>query len=162
VGDTSLGFEDAKAAARGGLKTRPGCGGCRVRAPCCTPLPGTGVLGCPALPAAPPCLSFPGLAGFARLCPGDQYEVRLRCFTVCLIAKEPKGRQISAAFYIAMNKVFSHQHPRNSDNFYCICSEKPCSSLSICLCQGICHRTWKLYSEQWMMAIQRTTSFCFF
>lgn len=122
----NLGLEGAKAAVRGGLKTYPGewlLGGCCFllskhgsgggpRAPHCTLLLGTPVLSNPDPPTAPPCLSSSGLAGFARLCPGDQYEVCLGWFMVWLIEKESKGRQVSAAFYLAMNKAFSHQHPK--------------------------------------------------
>lgn len=68
-----------------------------------------------ALPQPLLCLSFSGLAGFARLCPGDQYEVRLRRFMVCL---RPKEWQISAGFYIVVNKAFLHQHPEKQLLFF--------------------------------------------
>lgn len=127
----NLGLESAKAAVRGGLKPPPGgaaAGGLppspvrarrrRRRRPRDTRPAGTAALGCPGPPAASPCLSFSGLAGFARLCPGDQYEVRLGWFMVCLTAEESKGRQSPAAFYIAMKKAFSHQHPKKQLLFF--------------------------------------------
>lgn len=139
------GVEYVKAAVRGGGITTPPSGagrtaaraargGCPLlserstpwasRAPADTAgtrLPGTAAPpapGSPGSPTAPPCLSFPGLAGFARLCPGDQYEVCLRWFTVRLIAEESRGGQISAALYIAMNETCWHQHPKKQLIFF--------------------------------------------
>lgn len=133
----SVGSEGAEAAVRGGLQTPPsraavqawgGGGGLPCHpllskhggpraptAPHCIPPPGTAALGSPCPRTAPLCLSFSGLAGFARLCPGDQYEVRLHRFMVCLSAKE---WQISAGFYIVVNKAFLHQHPEKQLLFF--------------------------------------------